>query len=175
MTDIMETFRATAEKQAGEMPESLAGTVAKAVREVVGTLKDNGAEISLDVRPGSQGCPPTALRAEYGISVNGTIEFDGQSLLFTAGYDKRDCYIRLHAGDRIAASVMLAVDHRKEKDKWTAAYAESPDIKFAFAAALAKAHAEGAYLNQFDIADTSIDKRIEVSAPLKLKKPVASA
>lgn len=174
MTDILETFRATAEKLTGEMPETLPGIIAKAVREVVGLLKDNGADISLDVRPGSLGCPPAVMSPTYGISVNGTIDFDGQSILFTAGYDKRDCYLRLHAGDRVAASVSIGVDMRKETDKWFSLYG-SRDLKTDFAAALAKVHAEGAYLNQFDMAATSTDKRIEVIAPLKLKVPGQSA
>ena len=168
------------------MVETLEGTVARAVREVVGALKDNGADISLDVRHGSLGCPPVMVRDDFAIAVNGTIDFDGVPVIFAAGKDKHDSTLRLYMGARVVASVTLALDYAKPNDKWSAAYG-SKDIKTEFAAALDLVKhylgEDGLKRMHFHMSGIAYGPKgerehlplSEASAPLKLKKPGAAS
>ncbi|MEZ0260476.1 MAG: hypothetical protein ACAH80_05665 [Alphaproteobacteria bacterium] len=176
--DIMETFRTSAATHTNKIGEDLDGLTARIAREVVGTLKDNGLDVALDMRPGGHGCPRSVMKDNYSIVVNGTIMFDGLPVIVTAGYvptkepGRSDKHMRLHLGAGCVADIKLECDYSKDKDRWRAMY-NSGDIKTEFAAALGRVRASNTFINEADLAPSAA--RIEVTSPLKLKKPAATA
>ena len=150
----------------------------KALHEVATALKNAGTDISLDVRAGRAGAQKDLMHEKVAVYANGTLTMDGQPLEFVVqGYDDK-CFFLLYAGTGKVMQYHLERQGYGPDAKWNAptTYGKQPSFTETLAVALGGVKTQRAELDAFDIAPApapaaETGDRIEVSSPLKLKRP----